>query len=97
MPQNPQNKIGQTEPKHYNQFISVRTEDLRWLQITTDTGMKLKVETTVKERYQQLLKFVIIDLLKIEPKNTSGQDTITMPMTQIINSFFLINTPFYWN
>ena len=43
MPQNPQNTIIQTALKNYNQFISVRTEALRWLQITTDTVNKLKV------------------------------------------------------
>ena len=47
MPQTPQNTISQTTLKNYNQFRSVRTEDLIWLKITTDTGMKLKVETTV--------------------------------------------------
>ena len=54
-PKLPQNKIIQTSLKHYNQLRSVITEAIRWLQITTDTGMKLKVETTVKEKYQQLL------------------------------------------
>ena len=43
MPQTPQNTISQTTLKNYNQFRSVRTEDLIWLKITTDTGMKLKV------------------------------------------------------
>ena len=50
IPQNPQNTISQTSLKHYNKFIIIITEDLRWLETTTDTGMKLKVETTVKER-----------------------------------------------
>ena len=49
MPQNPQNTISQISLKHYNKSIIVRTEALRWLQVTTDTGIKLKVETTVKE------------------------------------------------
>ena len=48
MPQNPQNTRSQTAIKHYNKFRSVRTEALRWLQITTDTGNKLKFKTTVK-------------------------------------------------
>ena len=48
MSQIPQNTISQTSLKHYNQFRSVITEALRWLQITTDTGMKIKVGTTVK-------------------------------------------------
>ena len=41
MPQNPQNKLSQTELKHYNQFRSVRTEAIRWLQIATDIVNKL--------------------------------------------------------
>ena len=45
MPLNTQNTISQTALKKYNNFRSVRTEALRWLQITTDTGMRLKVET----------------------------------------------------
>ena len=48
MPQNPQNIISQTEIKHYNQFRSVRTEALKWLQITIDTWNKIKVETESK-------------------------------------------------
>ena len=49
MPQNQQNTIIQNALKHYNKFRSVRTEALRWLQITTDTVIKLKVGTTVKK------------------------------------------------
>ena len=65
MPQNPQNTIIKTALKHYNQFWSLITEALRWVQIATDTGMKLKVKTKVKERYQQLLDFITVDVLKI--------------------------------
>ena len=65
MPQNPQNKISQTALKHYNEFRSVRTEALRSLKISTDTGKKLKVEITVKEIDQQILDFVTIDVLNI--------------------------------
>ena len=46
-----------------------KSKDLRWLQITTDTGKKLKVETTIKERDQQLLEFITIDVLNIEQQN----------------------------
>ena len=49
MPQNPQNTRSQTSLKYYNQSRTVRIEALRWLQITIDTGNKLKVETTVKK------------------------------------------------
>ena len=38
MPQKPQNKINQTVLKHYNKFISVGNEDIRWLKITVDAG-----------------------------------------------------------
>ena len=48
MPKKSQNKISQTAIKHYNKFKSVRTEALRWLQITIDVGNKLKVETKVR-------------------------------------------------
>ena len=48
IPKNPQNTINQTALKHYNQFISIGTEDLRCLKITTDTVNKPKVEPTVK-------------------------------------------------
>ena len=43
IPQNPQNTISQTVLKHCNESRSVRTEDLRWVKITTDTGTKIKV------------------------------------------------------
>ena len=65
MPQNKQNHIIQTNLKHYNQFRSVITEALRWLQIATDTGNKLKVETTVKERDQKLLDFIKMDAVRV--------------------------------
>ena len=50
--------------------------------------MKPKVETTVKERYQQLSYFITIDVLMIEHHYTSSKDIITPPMTPIINSSF---------
>ena len=40
------------------------TEDLRWVQTTTDTGIKFKVETSAKERDQHLLDLINIDILK---------------------------------
>ena len=46
MPQNLQNTISRTALKHYNEFRSIITEALRWVQMTKDTGMKLKVDTT---------------------------------------------------
>ena len=64
MPQNPQ-KISQNALKHYNEFRSVRYEALRLVQMTTDTGMKLKLYTTENERYQQLLELINIDVIKI--------------------------------
>ena len=88
MPQNPQNTKSQTSLKHYNQSRSVRTEALRWLQITIDTVNKLKFETTVKKIDQQLLDFIIIDLLKIEQQHYLYQDIITIPMNPIMNSSF---------
>ena len=88
MPQNPQNAISQTEPKHYNQLIVVKTEAIIWLQITTDIGKKIKVETAVKERDTKLLDFITIDILKIEQKHYSDQEIINLSMTPIINSSF---------
>ena len=56
--------------------------------------MKPKSETTVKERYQQLLDGIKIDVLNIEQQHPSGQDIITIPMTPITNSSF--NKNFIW-
>ena len=47
MPQNPQNNNSRCT-QTLDQFKMTRTEDLRWLKNTTDTGKKLKVETTLK-------------------------------------------------
>ena len=49
-PQNTQNTTSQTALKHYNEFINVRTEYLIWVKMTTDTGIKFKVETSSKKR-----------------------------------------------
>ena len=56
--------------------------------MTTDTGMKLKVDTTENERYQQLLNFITIDVLKIKEQYPSSLYIITLLMTTIINSSF---------
>ena len=66
IPQNPQNTISQTLLKHYNKFIRIITEALICLKITTDTGNKIKVDTTLKKRYKQLLEFIKIDVLNIK-------------------------------
>ena len=66
----------------------VRTEGLRWVQVTTDIGIKLKFETSAKERDQKLLNFITMEILKIEQQHPSIQDIITIPMTPIINSSF---------
>ena len=88
MPQKPQNTISLTKLKHYNKFISVRTEALIWVKMTTDTGIKLKVDTTENETYQQLLESTTIDVLKIEQQHPSSQDIITLTMNPNINSYF---------
>ena len=49
--------------------MNVITEALRWVQMTIDTGIKFKVETLSKERYQQLLYFITIDILKLEQQH----------------------------
>ena len=49
MPQNPHNKISQDSLKHYNEFRNIRTEALRWVEMTIDTGIKFKIETSAKE------------------------------------------------
>ena len=56
--------------------------------MTTDTGIKFKVETSSKERYQQLLEFIIIDIIKLEQQHNSGQDIINIYTNPIINSSF---------
>ena len=55
--------------------------------MTTDTGIKFKVETSAKEIDQQLLDFITIDILKIEHQHPSSQDIILLPTTPIINSY----------
>ena len=88
MPKKTQNKISKTALNHYNKLKSVRTEALGWVQIATDTVMKLKFETTIKERDQQLLESITIDVINIEQKQPSIQDIIPIYMTPIINSSF---------
>ena len=68
MPQIPQNNISQNTINHYNKCISFITEALMWLKTITDTRKKLKVETKVKERYQQQLEFITIYVIKVDKK-----------------------------
>ena len=48
---------------------------------------KTKSETSPKERDQQLLYFITIDILKLEQKHPSSQDIITLPKNPITNSY----------
>ena len=88
MPQNQQHIISQNPLKHHNQFLSVRNEAIRWLKIKTDPGKKLKVESTVKERYQQQLCFNKIDIIKVKQNKSTDQDIFTIPINPTINSYF---------
>ena len=54
----------------------------------TDTGKKLKVETTSKEKYQQQQDFIIIDLIKVEQQQYLDQEIINIPMNPIIHIYF---------
>ena len=88
MPQNTQKKTSQTALKNYNEFRNVRTKALIRSQMTTDTGIKLKVETSSKERDQLLLYFINIDIIKLKHKYPSSQDIITLPTNPVINIYF---------
>ena len=88
MPKNPKNTISQTSLKHYNEFRNDRTEYLRWVKMTIDTGIKFKVETSAKERDQQLLDFITICILKLEQQQPSSQGIINIPMNPTTNSYF---------
>ena len=65
IPQTPQNAIIQTTLKHYNEFIRVRNEALRWLKVTIDTRDKIKFDTESKERDKQLLFFITIEIIEV--------------------------------
>ena len=88
MQNNPLNTISQTVLKHYNEFRNVITEALIWVKMTKDTGIKFKVETSAKERDQNILYFITIDILKLEQKHPSSWDIINLSINTIINSSF---------
>ena len=56
--------------------------------MTTDTVIRFKVETSAKERYQQIFNFITIYILKLGQQHPSSQYIITLPMNPIINSSF---------
>ena len=85
MPKNPQNKMSQTALKYYNQFRSVRAKAIRWLQITTDIGKKVKVESESREIYQKLLYFIKIEIIEVEQQKSTENDIINLPMDPIVN------------
>ena len=65
MPKSLKNTISQTALKHYNEFRNVRTEGLRWVKITTDTGIKFKVENHTKKEinnYWNSLPLIYLNL-----------------------------------
>ena len=85
MPKKPQNTMSQTALKYYNQFRSVRAKAIRWLQITTNTGKKVKVETESREIYQKLLDFIKIEITEVEQQKSTENDIINLPMDPIVN------------
>ena len=95
MPQNSQHTISQTAIKHYNQLRSVRTEALIWLQFTTALGNNLKIEIDTKHRYQQLIDFIPIEIIKVYKKPLSEPNIITISVDHIINNSFN-KTPITW-
>ena len=70
------------------QIISIWTEALIWLKITTKAGNKIKVETESKEIYQKLLDLIKIETIKSEQQKYPEQNIINFTMYQIINSSF---------
>ena len=82
------NTISQTLIEHYNEFINVIIEALRWVKMTIDTGINFKVVTSCKERDRRLLDFINIDKIKIEQNHPSSQDIINLLMIPNINSSF---------
>ena len=56
--------------------------------MTTYTGIKFKVETSAKEKYQQLLDFITIDILKIEQHHNYSEDIMELSKNPIINRSF---------
>ena len=56
--------------------------------MTKDTGIQFKVETSAKERDQNILYFITIDILKLEQKHPSSWDIINLSINTIINSSF---------
>ena len=63
MPDNPQNTISQPAIKFYNKFRSVRTEALRWIQFVQPCGKKTRTNTMSRQRDEQLLDFLQIDII----------------------------------
>ena len=49
---------------------------------------KIQSWNIIQRKNQKVLDFITIDMLKLDQKNTSSQDIITLPMTPIINSSF---------
>ena len=96
MPQNPQNKISQIAIKHYIQLISVRTEALIWVQITTDTGMNLKVETTLKKYIKNYWNSLPFMYLKLDSYILQVSTSSIYPLFQS-STVFSTNTPFHGN
>ena len=56
--------------------------------MTTNTGIKFKVEASDKERDQKLLESITIDILKLEQKNSSSQYITNLTINPTINSYF---------
>ena len=50
--------------------------------MTTDIGKKLKVQTEAKGRYQKILDFITIEIIKFEQQKYPEQEIITLPMNK---------------
>ena len=54
--------------------------------MTTDIGKQFKVETSAKEKDQQLLELITIDILKLEQQHDFSDYIINLYMNPILNS-----------
>ena len=82
MPNNPQHTLGLPAIKYYNNMRSVRMETLAWIRLVDQDGRKVLQETIKQYHTTQLMDYIHLTIVKVDPERENDIQHINERMTQ---------------
>ena len=82
MPNNPQHTLGLPAIKYYNNMRSVRMETLAWIRLVDQDGRKVLQDTIKQYHTTQLMDYIHLTIVKVDPEKENDIDHINERMTQ---------------